>query len=216
MNLIIDPALKRSFPAIEVKKAEIKGIEVKKKSDSLEKLKMKIIDEVKKEYALEDLKDTPLIRSYRDFYWRIGIDPTKIRPSSEALIRRILQGKDIPNINTCVDAYNLVSIKANVSIGVFDMDKMLGDLILRSADEGEKFIGIGMDELKQLKGNEIVVADDEKIIAIYPYRDSDETKVTLKTKNIVILICGVPGIRTNILKEAMDLTIEYITCFCKT
>ena len=215
MNLIIDPKLIRSFPTIEIKNAEIKGIEVKKKSDSLEKLKMKIIDEVKKEYALEDLKDTPLIRSYRDFYWRIGIDPTKIRPSSEALIRRILQGKNIPNINTCVDAYNLVSIKTNIAIGVFDRDRLIGNLILRSADEGEKFIGIGMDELKQLKGNEIVVADDEKIIAIYPYRDSDETKVTLKTKNIVILICGVPGIEINILNDARGKAIEYITSFCK-
>ncbi len=215
MNLITDPKLKNLYPDIRIEKAEVKDIKVKKRSASLDKLKMKIIDEVKKEYTLEDLKDTSLIRSYRDFYWRIGIDPTKTRPSSEALIRRILQGKDIPNINTCVDAYNLVSIKTNISIGVFDMDKMTGDLLLRSADVGEKFIGIGMDELKQLKGNEIVVADDEKIIAIYPYRDSDETKVTLKTKNIVILICGVPGIEINILNDARGKAIEYITSFCK-
>lgn len=215
MKLITDSKLKNSFPDIRIEKAEVEDIEVKKRSAPLDILKKKIIHEVKKEYTLEDLKDASLIRMYRDFYWRIGIDPTKIRPSSEALIRRILQGKDVLNINTCVDAYNLVSIKTNIAIGVFDRDKLIGNLMLRSADEGEKFIGIGMDGSRSLRGNEIVIADDEKIIAIYPYRDSNETKVTLKTKNVVILICGVPGIKSNILKKARDLTIEYITSFCK-
>jgi len=58
----------------------------------------------------------------------------------------------------------------------------------------EKFFGIGMKELKVLAGKEVVVADEERLIAIYPYRDADVSKITPSTKNILIMSCGVPTI----------------------
>ena len=54
---------------------------------------------MRKNYSLDGLKDEENIRAYRDFFWKLGIDPTKIRPAAEALIRRILGGKEIPRIN---------------------------------------------------------------------------------------------------------------------
>jgi DNA/RNA-binding domain of Phe-tRNA-synthetase-like protein len=68
------------------------------------------ISELRQRFRLETLKDEPVIKAYRQFYWSLGIDPTKLRPSSEALVRRCLQGTVIPRINNVVDANNLASI----------------------------------------------------------------------------------------------------------
>lgn len=85
----------------------------------------------------EGLKDHPVVRAFRDFYWRIGIDPTKTRPASEALARRLLGGQGIPKINSLVDAGNLASVETMIPIGVYDFDKVMGGLTLRFAREGE-------------------------------------------------------------------------------
>ncbi|MFX1521714.1 MAG: B3/4 domain-containing protein, partial [Promethearchaeota archaeon] len=171
--------------------------------------------EIKSSYILETLKDNETFRKYRDFFWKIDIDPTKIRPASEALIRRILQGKPLPKINTGVDAYNLASIKSGIPLAAFDANTIHGELIMRFAKNGEKFLGIGMKEPKVLAGKEVVVAEEERLIAIYPYRDADFSKITTSTKNIHVMSCGVPGIPWETVKEAGNLAREYLECFCK-
>ncbi|MEA1905109.1 MAG: phenylalanine--tRNA ligase beta subunit-related protein, partial [Candidatus Hadarchaeota archaeon] len=61
---------------------------------------------------------------------------------------------------------------------------------------------------------EVVISDAEKLVAIYPYRDSDETKVTPSTENVLLLVCGVPGIREETLQDALNTAVDYITRFC--
>ncbi|MEM3437062.1 MAG: phenylalanine--tRNA ligase beta subunit-related protein [Nitrososphaerales archaeon] len=214
MELRILPDLEESFPGLQALIANIRGVKVEKGSKELEELKEKIVKEVKEKYNIESLKDMQIFRAYRDFFWKVGIDPTKIRPAAEALIRRILGGKSIPNINNVVDAYNLASIKTGIALAAFDEDKIQGNLIMRFARKGERFLGIGMDKPKELQGREIVVSDDVKLIAIYPYRDADESKLNEKTKNILLIICGVPGISKEKLIDAKNIAIEYITKFC--
>ncbi|MFQ5975658.1 MAG: phenylalanine--tRNA ligase beta subunit-related protein, partial [Candidatus Hydrothermarchaeales archaeon] len=85
----------------------------------------------------------------------------------------------------------------------------------RPAQEGEEFLGIGMKESKRLKGQEVVISDEKKLVAIYPYRDADSTKIMLDTKDVRLLVCGVPKIEEEKLKKAGDVAVEYITRFCK-
>ena len=142
------------------------------------------------------------------------IDPTKIRPAGEALIRRILAGRMLPCINTLVDAYNLASVKTGIALATFDADKLQGNLQLRFSHVGEHFFGIGMEEPLVLKGEKIVISDEKKLIAVYPYRDAHNTKVTTKTRNVKIIVCGVPGISEKILENASLIVLEYINRFC--
>jgi DNA/RNA-binding domain of Phe-tRNA-synthetase-like protein len=130
------------------------------------------------------------------------------------LIRRILAGKTLPSINTLVDAYNLASIKSRIALATFDADRLEGELLMRFAEEGEQFYGIGMEKPLILKGGEILVSDEEKLVAIYSYRDADNTKVTEKTENIMMLVCGVPGIPKETLENASHVALEYINRFC--
>lgn len=149
------------------------GIVVKKSGSEFEEFEKEKFEELRKNYTLEALKENHLIRCYRDFYWGIGIDPTKQRPSAEALLRRVLAGKDLPLINNVVDSYNLASILTLIPMGAYDAAKIKGELRIRYSKE-ESFAGIGGVSYKT--SNEIVIADEEKLLCIYPYRDSELTK----------------------------------------
>ena len=159
--------------------------------------------------SIDSIRENRIIRALRDFYWRIKIDPTKQRPSSEALIRRILRGKGIPLINNVVDIGNIVSIKTLIPIGIYDLDKISGDyVILRYSRDGEVFHPIG-GEPYQLSG-EPCISDSEKIIHVYPHRDSEITKVTWDTKNLLIISCGVPGIEYKVVDNALSAVTNMI------
>jgi len=214
MDLKIDVQLKTRFSELKALTCEIKGVKVEKRNVELERFQNEITKQVRQQYDLESLKNLSTFRAYRDFFWKVGIDPTKNRPAAEALIRRILGGKSIPSINTLVDAYNLASIKTEIALAAFDVDKLKGDLLMRFAEKGEEFLGIGMEKPMLLQGGEIVVSDGENLVAMYPYRDADSTKITEKTKNVVLLVCGVPSIGEEILQNAARVALEYITRFC--
>ena len=180
----------------------------------LKNLREDIIKNTHANHTLNSLKDELTFRVNRNFFWKIGIDPTKKRPASEALIRRILRGNKIPEINPYVDLYNLMSIKHEIAIAGFDKDRLSGNLIMQEANKEEKFLGIGMKNPLILNGNEIILKDLENIIAIYPYRDSEYSKLRKMTKNIILLICGVPEYPLIKIKEATkdlhDIFIEYL------
>ena len=213
MSSSIEPALSSNYPELDTEIVIINGIKVSRENPKLEKFKVKIIKKVKEKWTLEQLKEHSVFRAYRDFFWKIGLDPTKNRPASEALVRRILHGNQLPMINTTVDAYNLASIESTISIAAFDKEKLKGKLTMRQACDGEIFLGIGMDALTRLKGGEIVISDYEKLIAIYPYRDAESSKITENTRSLILLICGVPKISKKHLLSARKIAIEYILKF---
>jgi DNA/RNA-binding domain of Phe-tRNA-synthetase-like protein len=214
MDLKIDSKLNSHFPNLSAYILQVKDVTIKKRDAELEKFKTEVMSQILEKYDLSSVKDQPIFRAYRDFFWRVGIDPTKNRPAAEALIRRILRGKTLPRINTLVDAYNLASIMSRIALATFDADKLEGNLLMRFAEEGEKFLGIGMEKPLILKGREIVISDAEKLIAVYPYRDADSTKITEKTENVTIVVCGAPGINDESLENASQVTMEYITRYC--
>ncbi|MHB9301902.1 B3/B4 domain-containing protein [Thermofilum pendens] len=163
-------------------------------------------EEARRRFTLESLKDDPVVRLYRDFYWRVlGVDPTKQRPSQEALLRRILRG-ETPRVNPLVDAGNAASVKYLVPIGLYDVDSFKGrDLVFRRARQGEEFNPIGSPR-KKLTPNQIVLSTlDGQILHVYPYRDSEETKVTPATRRVLVVAAGVPGVEEERLLEAVRL-----------
>ena len=121
MALKIDIHVKTMFPGLQVLTYKILGVKTEKRSTELEKFAEKLMEQVRQKYDLESLKNLPTFRAYRDFFWKVGVDPTKNRPAAEALIRRIVGGKAIPQINTLVDAYNLASVNTEVPLAAFNM-----------------------------------------------------------------------------------------------
>lgn len=196
---------------------QLSQVKIAQRNYDLEVFKPEVERKVKESFAsLDDVRNQQAFRSYRDFFWRVGIDPTKTRPAAEALTRRILSGKSLPTINTLVDSYNLASVMTTIAIAAFDLNRISdSDLVMRVSRKGERFRGIGMETEIELRGVEVVIEDTKgkNLVAVYPYRDSDDSKVTADTTAVLLLMCGVPGIPLEKLEEAANVSKEYITRF---
>ncbi|MFC1803646.1 B3/4 domain-containing protein [Thermoproteota archaeon] len=212
--LKIHPNLQICFPGLAAQIVRFHDITVKRELRELEDYKLEVIKETQEKWEVEKLRDAPEFRAYRDFFWKLDIDPTKNRPAAEALIRRVLRDRPIQKINTWVDAYNLVSIITAIPIACFDIDLLEGDLLMREAVAGEEFLGIAMKESITLKGGEAVIEDGARLVAIYPYRDADYSKVSHNTKNVLMLMCGAPGITLEKLNTSALEAIKVLPRFC--
>ncbi len=144
----------------------------------------------------ESLKQIPSIEATRRVYRACGKDPSRYRPSGEALVRRVLQGKQLYQIDTLVDLVNLASMAYGYSIGGFDADKFCGDtLTLGVGREGEPYEGIGRGQLN-IAG--LPVYRDAKGGVGTPTSDNERTKMTLETTHILFLVNGYDGNRSNV------------------
>ena len=161
-------------------------------------------------FQLEVLKDHATVRAYRDLFWSLGIDPTKIRPSGEALLRRVLHGNEIPKISTVVDAYNLASLKTIIPLSGFDLNLVSPPLCIRFSKTHEEFHGIGMTAPVELTERMLVLADTKRIVCIYPHRDADATKITAETKNVLVIGYGAPNISQSQLRDAVEKALNFI------
>ena len=170
-----------------------------------------IKSELKSKYTINNIKEDPIIAKYRKFYWnQLNIDPTKIRPASEALIRRILKNQKIPKISSFVDAYNWASAASLIPMGAYDIDTFDYPVIFRLTAKNEKFTPIGK-EAKVLPPNTLTISDKNgEILSQYPYRDSKLSMVTKNSKNIILIACGVPGISKNQLFFALNRTKNHL------
>lgn len=130
------------------------------------------------------------IRATREAYKRLGKDPNRYRPSSEALRRRILRGLPLYRIDTLVDIINLVSIRSGFSIGGFDAEKIQGALRLGVGREGELYRGIGRGELN-IAG--LPVYRDKTGGVGTPTSDEERTKIDSGTRRLLMIINGYSG-----------------------
>lgn len=174
-----------------------------------------IEEKVRKKITLRELLENEVIRAYRDLFWGLGVDPTKERPSSEALVRRVLRGKKLPRINTAVDAMNAASIETLITFSLLDSDKIEFPLKIRPATGEDKLIVIGGKEIVVPKNFPVIEDNERKLVSATIYRDGDIAKVTEKTKR-VLLIGYVPSkIEKSLLKNALKKAKEYIEKCCK-
>ncbi|RLF12767.1 MAG: hypothetical protein DRJ62_01720 [Thermoprotei archaeon] len=188
----------------------LEGVEVKRSNGDVEKAVREAVERVKSTLTLEGLREHPIVKAYRSFYWRLGIDPTKTRPSSEALVRRALRTGSIPLINSVVDLGNVASMLTLVPIGIYDLDKVKPPITLRRARVGELFHPIG-GGVERLDERSVVLADSEKVMHVFPHRDSTLTMVEDSTRRILVVGCGVKGVDVEIVRRAIDLACGLIS-----
>jgi len=161
-----------------------------------------------------EISDSPEIQSYHRIYRETGVDWHSKRPSPEALLRRIATKKELPKVNSCVDAYNLVVMKYRVSAGAFNLDKIKFPTVLRSAVKGDKIILLGDSQYSFYAPGEVAYFDQIEGYNIdFNYLDSERTKVDQTTKNLWINVEGVYDINREqverTLKETVDIIIKY-------
>lgn len=154
------------------------------------------LDAYRLRYTTESIKDMPSIQATRRAYKALGKDPSRYRPSGEALVRRTLQGKSLYQISTAVDLVNLASIAYGYSIGGFDADKIEGDtLTLGVGREGEPYEGIGRGPVN-ISG--LPVYRDARGGIGTPTTDNERTKLSLSTTHLLAIVNGYDGNRSQV------------------
>ena len=158
-------------------------------------------EEYRAKFTVDSIKEMPSIQATRTAYKRCGKDPSRYRPSGEALCRRLLRGLELYKVDTVVDLINLVSIASGYSIGGFDADKFEGDtLTLGIGRAGEPYEGIGRGELN-IEG--MPVYRDAVGGVGTPTSDNERTKLSLETTHLLAIVNGYDG-DTIHLQETID------------
>jgi DNA/RNA-binding domain of Phe-tRNA-synthetase-like protein len=146
------------------------------------------VTEPREDFELEVARATQAARvgqvgpvaAARALYRRFGTDPTRMRPSSEALLRRLKKGEPLPRVNSLVDVANALSVQLQVPVGLYDLDKVKGDeLVVRLGADGERYMGIGKERVNV--AGRICVADAEGPCG-NPSSDSARTMITTETE----------------------------------
>lgn len=161
-----------------------------------------------------ELAAMPQIGPSRRAFKAFGRDPGRVRISSEALYRRLRQGKDIYRINTAVDANNLVSLETGFSLGTYDVACLHGDLLLRLGREGEAYAGIGKDTLDL---NRMPLLADGHGPFGCPCSDSQRSMIVADiaentaSRSLLTVIYGFSGPES--VASAISLTQQHFTAF---
>lgn len=171
----------------------------------------KVGEDYRKRLTTDSLKDITSIAATRRIYKLCGKDPSRYRPAAEALIRRILKGQDLYRIDVAVDLINLASMVYGYSIGGFDADQIVGNVLsLGIGQKDEPYEGIGRGILN-IEG--LPVYRDEVGGIGTPTSDHERTKITLDTTHLLVLINGYDGNEENIVRCGefiQDLAEKYL------
>ena len=153
------------------------------------------------------------VTAVRAMYKRVGLDPTKTRPSSEALLRRVRKGDTLPRINSMVDVCNWCSLEFQLPYGLYDADHIEGDAELRLGTAGESYAGIRKDDV-HVEGR-ITLADRSGPFG-NPTSDSARTMVTTATTRALLVVFAPREVDERRLSQILDATaarmIEFTGC----
>lgn len=130
------------------------------------------------------------------------------RSSLEALVKRVVTGKELWNICSVVDLYNCCSIFAMLPMGGYDLDKISGEIQVRFGKAGETFLALGEREPVEVQPHHVVYSDQEKILCwLWNHKDSRETCIDENTKRVLFFIDGFDRAK---VQNALNLLAEHL------
>lgn len=181
-------------------------------AESIDELIAEIISkitQIRQTLVIEDISKISAIDASRKAYRVCGKDPARYRLSAEALLRRVVSGKDLYQINNVVDQLNLVSITSGFSIGGYDAGKIQGEIGFGIGLAGEPYSGIGRGELNI---ENLPVFRDNLGAFGTPTSDSQRTEVTVQTSRFLMIIIDFGG--DDQLETAKQMAISLLKKYC--
>lgn len=155
--------------------------------------------------------DIPGVAETRALFHRLDVDPTKIRPSSEALLRRVLQGKGLPQVNLAVDVCNLCSLEHQIPLGLYDREQVNGVVQVRVGKPGEGYPGIRKQRVN-LSGR-LLLSDDQGPFGA-PTSDSARTAVGDHTRRLLVVVFCPPERADTHLTGTLEHLASLLTRHC--
>ncbi|MBP9690650.1 lysine--tRNA ligase [Candidatus Woesebacteria bacterium] len=209
----ISSTMSQTYPDTCVGIAIIKGVSIKPSSAELDVAVEETAASVTT--TTEQINEFPELLAYRAMYKKMGVDWHSRRPSPEAILRRMAQGKGFPRVNTCVDAYNLAVVKNRVSVGAFDLTKFAFPTVLDISKGTESIHLLGNEEAKSIEAGEVFYADQNGPYNLdFNYRDAIRTAATPESTDLLINVDGIGPITRAQVEHTLQEAVDLITRFC--
>ena len=167
--------------------------------------------ETRARHAGRSSGDVPGVEEARDLYKSLGLDPTKTRPSNEALLRRVLKGEALYRVNTLVDALNLCSLREQLPFGLYDLQQVEGPVELQRGGPGAGYEGIRTGFVN-VEGRPVLV--DARGPFGNPSSDSLRTSITLATTSSLVIAYAPARTTPARLGQVLDATAGTLTRHC--
>ncbi len=203
MRYILSEKILEKFPTASLAIIAVRGIDNSNSNQEILGMLRFIEEEIRIKFQNTILSEHPRIKMWREAYSAFGSKPSKYICSVEAMIKRILKGGSIPDINSIVNLYNYISLKCLISAGGDDADRIEGDVALTLANGDEKFLEIGKTEAEHPDKGEAIFKDAKDVLGRkWNWRQSDKTKITKESRNINLQIEGVHPVAKKEIMEA--------------
>jgi lysyl-tRNA synthetase class 2 len=198
----IDPAIFDVFPGLHIGIVRARGVDNHGECpDVREKIKQ-IQRNIRANLDIGTLAANPKIQNWRNAYTLFGAKPKKHRSSVENLFRMTLERRDLRSINRIVDIYNYISLKHMVPVGGDDLAQVNGDIVLKFANGDEPFYPLGLDEPQMARKGEVIYADEKEVLCRrWNWRESDKTKMTEETQDVLLVSEGLPPVAAEVMEN---------------
>ena len=215
MNFSVSPAVFEQHPDLTIGVIVTTEIDNTNPSAEIEDLLRQAEEHVRSSIEIETFKEHPNIAALQEVHRSFGSNPNKFPPSAQALVKRVLKGRQLPSISPLVDLYNVISLRHIVCAGAEDMDACSGDVQLTFADGDEAFFLLGEEEEAPPDEGELVYKDDVGVICRkLNWREGDRSKITDDSKNAVVVVEGFPPFTREELEQAMQELSDLIQKYC--
>ena len=209
IELRIDPEL---AGRVRLGVLELEGVTVREGDPALVAEVERYAAEMRRLHGDGKSGDVPGAADARALYKALGLDPTKTRPSSEALLRRVLKGEALYRINTLVDAMNLCSLRAQLPFGLYDRDRIEPPAVLRKGTAGESYAGIRKADVN-VEGRPVLA--DARGAFGNPTSDSARTMVTTATTRALVVVFAPRAVDGGRVARVLDVTAQRMTAFIR-
>ena len=206
IEISIDPKLKSL--GLKLVCVVVEGVSVKKKHEGLEKIKKELV----KKMDLDSVEGQKVIQGYLDLYDAIGVK--RDVHAVKNLVELAKKSGNIPQINTVVDSYNLVSLKRGVIVGAHDLNKISGNVKVKFAEGTEIYVPLGQSERTKVAKGEYVFADDAVVLCRLDMKQGEHTKIDNGTKNLFIYVQGNKNTTQKYIEDAMQEILANIEKYC--
>ena len=207
-KISISPELKTRCPGLRLSCIETEVVVAKSPEGLLSEIDWRI-EQLREFLTIEDISQLRVIAASRHAYKACGKDPARYRLSAEALLRRVVTGKGLYQINNVVDQLNLVSIMSGFSIGGYDAGQIQGDIVFGIGRSGESYSGIGKGDLNI---ENLPVFRDELGAFGTPTSDSQRTEVTVQTRQFLMILIDFDSYQQ--LEPASRMAVELLNDNC--
>ncbi|MEW5997043.1 MAG: phenylalanine--tRNA ligase beta subunit-related protein [Candidatus Micrarchaeota archaeon] len=203
MAFKVDEGARERLKGLNLGHMSFTGVKVQKKNPLVDQAVDSACRKVRERFAdPSKISGDSVIQGIRTLFSSVGLDPTKERPSGEALMRRVVGGSGIYRVNSVVDINNVVSLQTGCPCGVYDIGKIEGETVTVSiGSPGQTYAGIGGKPMNA--ENRIVTIDSNSIFG-GPTADSGRTCITLETSEVLMLIYHPAGTPIELLVRAME------------